>query len=203
MSIKLVGWTAALALAVGASSSSAQVPAIDFTLFPRAGLYQSLGNLAEVNGDEIKLESGPAFGASAELALMFVPVSFRVGFDYVLPTGSTTNEVSSTDEDNTILMVTGDIVLRLAPGVSPIQAYLMAGGGTKRYEFKNMPNVFESSQSSFTGHLGAGLSLKLGPLGIGAEVSDYISSFKPEFSTGDSKLQNDVFLMAGLRIAIF
>jgi hypothetical protein len=76
-----------------------------------------------------------------------------------------------------------------------LQPYLLAGAGVKRYSGEG------DDQSKFTGHVGAGADLKLGPIGLLAEINDYISSFEDE-TTGDSKLQNDVFISLGFRIGL-
>jgi hypothetical protein len=71
----------------------------------------------------------------------------------------------------------------------------LAGAGVKRYSGAG------DDQSKFTGHLGAGVDLKVGPIALLAEINDYISSFQYE-TAGDSKLQNDVFISLGFRIGL-
>ena len=190
-------WTLLLAvLLLAPSSAAAQVPGIDLVLSPRAGLYTPLGDLQEGSGTTTKLKSGLALGASLELDLPIL-IGIRATLDAALDRDVETGGQSNLQAD--VVNIVGDIVLRPLPRLVVLQPYLLAGAGVKKYTFRD---EFDNSTSTsdFTGHIGAGLDLKVGPLGIIGEVGDYISSY--EAGAGNSKLQHDVFLMAGFRIGM-
>lgn len=181
-------------LTLVATPAAAQVPGLNVVVAPRIGVYAPLGSLMETGTSEIKIKGGLGLGLSVELDLPLSPVNVRANFDGALGRDVEEDGVKIGDVD--IVNLTGDLVLRPFPRVVA-QPYLLAGAGIKRYS--SGFGAGDDSSSDFTGHVGAGIDAKLGPLGLLVEVSDYISSFKPN---GDSKLQNDVFIMAGLRIGL-
>ncbi|MGH7471163.1 MAG: hypothetical protein ACRENP_24710 [Longimicrobiales bacterium] len=184
--------------------ASGQIPGIELTLFPRVGVYKPVGALAEFAASTAELRGATALGMSVELQLPLLPINLRGNLEYVPGADAAIND-RDLDVDNALLLLSGDLVFRLLPAVSPIQPYLLAGAGVKKYNFDN---AFATALFSFPddrdwmAHLGAGLGLKLGPLSIAAEVSDYISWF--EMLGGDGgKLQNDLFATVGLKIGLF
>lgn len=185
-----------------AAPAAAQVPGINLSLFPRVGVYQPLGDLGDLSAQQsassVKLAGGPAIGLSAELSLPILPFGVRANLDYALGMGAKIDGGEADDAEHTVLALTVDAVLRLAPGISPIQPYLLGGIGTRKYDFDESG---PEDQSNAAFHLGAGLGFKLGPLSLVAEVSDYLSQF--QFAGADKKLQNDVFIMAGFKIGMF
>ena len=100
-----------------------------------------------------------------------------------------------------MVAITGDLVFRPLPRIVVVQPYLLAGAGIKRYSFGDDVGTFAADRNHFTGHIGAGADLKVGPIAVLAEISDYISSFK-NAATDENKLQNDVFVMVGFRIGM-
>jgi len=184
-----------MALTLVAAPAAAQIPGVNVVVAPRIGVYSPLGNLIETSTSEFKIKSGLGLGLSIELDLPLSPINVRANFDAALGRDVEEDGVKVGDVD--IVNLTGDLVFRPLPRVVA-QPYLLAGAGIKRYS-SGFGGGDDNSSSDFTGHVGAGIDAKLGPLGLMVEVSDYISSFK---STGDSKLQNDVFVMAGLRIGL-
>lgn len=183
-----------MALTLVASPAAAQIPGINVVVTPRIGVYSPLGNLIETSTSEFKIKSGLGLGLSVEVDLPLSPVNVRANLDAAL--GRDIEEDGSKVGDVDIVNLTADLVFRPLPRVVA-QPYLLAGAGIKRYS--SGFGSGDNSSSDFTGHLGAGVDARLGPLALLVEVSDYISSFK---SNGDSKLQNDVFIMAGVRIGL-
>lgn len=177
-----------------ATPAAAQIPGVNVVIAPRIGVYSPLGDLMETSTSELKIKSGLGLGVSVELDLPLSPINVRANLDAALGRGIEEDGVKIGDVD--VINLTGDLVLRPIPRVVA-QPYLLAGAGIKRYS--SGFGAGGNSTSDFTGHVGVGIDAKLGPLGLLAEVSDYISSFKPN---GDSKLQNDVFIMAGIRIGL-
>jgi hypothetical protein len=180
-----------------ATPAFAQLPGINVHLGARAGVFTPLGALAEIGTVESKLKSGLAIGASLELDIPLSPINVRANLDAAMGAKIQNNGVDTNGEVD-IVAITGDLVFRPIPRVF-LQPYLLAGAGIKRYSFENVNGA--EDDSDFTGHIGAGADLKVGPLSVFGEVSDYISSFKFN-ENADGKLQNDVFVMVGFRIGM-
>jgi len=192
----MVGAVLALALA---TDVSAQIPGVNLNLFPRVGVFQPRSNLTE-EGVEAKLRGGLAIGLSAEFTLPLLP-DIRANLEYVPKVGTTQNDVDD-DTENSLLALTADLVMSLAPPLSPIKPYLLVGGGVKRYEFDSSIGT-STKESDPTLHVGAGVGLKLGPLLLVGEASDYISRFEFDNTDSGKKLQNDIFFMVGFKIGMF
>ena len=179
----------------------AQVPGINVHVAARVGLFSPLSELAETTGGDLQLGSGVGFGASIELDIPFSPVNIRANVDASM--GNTLeledDELEGAEID--VVNFTGDLVWRPMPRIVVVQPYLLLGAGVKKYSFNTEGGTFGSDRNDFTWHLGAGADMKVGPIALVAEISDYISSFKNE-GTEESKLQNDVFLMVGFRIGM-
>ena len=192
-----LGWIAVAAVIITAAPAQAQLPGINVHLGARAGVFTPMGALTESAGSEGKLKSGLGIGASLELDIPLSPINVRANLDAAMGAKLQVNG-QDTGTEMDVVAITGDLVFRPIPRVF-VQPYLLAGAGIKRYSIEGGSEA--ESESDFTGHLGAGADLRVGPLSVFGEVSDYISSFKSEL-TGDSKLQNDVFVMVGFRIGM-
>ena len=182
--------------------ASAQIPGINLNLGARAGMFSPASTLAETTFGDLKLKSGLGVGASLELDLPLSPINVRANLDAALGAKVMLDDVEG-DEEVDVIAITGDLVFRPLPRIVVFQPYLLAGAGIKKYSFESDPAFPDDDldESDFTGHVGLGGDLKLGPIAVLAELSDYISSFKNE-GTGDSKLQNDLFIMIGFRIGM-
>jgi hypothetical protein len=185
-----------LGLAALATPAAAQVPGINLHLGARVGAFTPTAALVEDAAGEVKLKPGLGVGASIELDIPLSLFNVRASVDAAL-NAKVEEAGEETGEEVDVVNIVGDIVFRPLPRLVVVQPYLMAGAGVKRYSGAGE----DGDISDFTGHVGAGVDFKLGPLGILLEASDYISSFKDE-ETGDGKLQNDIFLMAGFRIGM-
>jgi hypothetical protein len=182
------------------TAADAQIPGINLNLGARAGMFSPMSALAETGAGEWKLKSGLGIGASLELDLPLSPINVRANVEAALGAKLQLDDQENGGEVD-VVAITGDLVFRPLPRIVVFQPYLLAGGGIKRYSFEDSPLIFGEGGSDFTGHVGIGGDLKIGPLAVLAELSDYISSFKNE-GVGDSKLQNDVFVMVGFRIGM-
>ena len=186
-----------LAALLIATPAFAQVPGINLHLGARAGLFTPMSALSEVGSVETKLKSGLGIGASIELDIPLSPINVRANLDAAMG-AKVQNNGTETGGEVDVMAITGDIVFRPIPRVF-LQPYLLLGGGIKKYSFDGVTGAEDGSD--LTGHVGLGADLKVGPLSVFGEVSDYISSFK--FNEGaEGKLQNDVFIMAGFRIGM-
>ncbi|MBI4545476.1 MAG: hypothetical protein HY703_09795 [Gemmatimonadetes bacterium] len=208
----------ALALAAGAPAARAQVPGVNLQVVPKIGAYLPVSDLAELRDTvSAEMEAGLAIGLALELNLPLSPINIRGNLEYATDSKVSAEGVRQGDEaETTLLALVGDIVYRPLPRIIVVQPYVLAGAGVKRYDFdeedlrqagEDLRNAFPEDATDFTLHLGAGLDVKLGPIALLVEVSDYISWFKRESSgagSGDgSEIQNDVFGMVGFRVGLF
>ena len=196
-------------LALGAVPASAQV-----SVLPRVGFYSPASDLAAAQdalGEVVDDRGGSlALGLALEMGVPLSSLGVRVGFDYVTGSEFTYEDEAAVEAtaEQTMLVVTGDVVLRPIPRLLVVQPYLLAGAGLKRYDFSfdedagtDIDAAFPESETDFTVHAGLGFDLGLGPIAVIAELSDYISWY----DTGDdeTQMQNDLFLMAGVRLGLF
>ncbi len=199
-----------LTLAAGAApllAAHAPAAAQTLELRPRIGAFVPASDLGSVNGDLRKLDGSLALGLSAEFKLPVLP-RLRVGFDYATDTKvSFSDGVGSAGSGGvTLLASTVDLVLRPAP-ILFFSPYALVGAGLKRYNIDkqtltsfDLQQIFDRNQSDFAAHLGLGADFRVGPLALTAELSDYISSFRADSGT---RLQHDLFGMAGLSVIVF
>lgn len=201
-----------LALCAVAADAGAQVPGISVQLVPKIGAYLPVSDLAEAqSGAQTiakELEASLAIGLGVELDLPMLPVNLRGNLEYATGSEVSSEGVGAEANETTLLVVVGDVVFRPLPRIVVVQPYLLAGAGLKRYDFdiqEGTATAFDD-ESDFTFHLGVGVDIKLGPIALLAEVSDYISKFEPANGTtgeSESKTQNDLFGMVGFKVGLF
>jgi hypothetical protein len=195
-------------------ASAADAEAQRLQLVPRAGIFVSGGNLAEVSGTlgdvEADMKGTLGVGLGLEVGVPLSPIGFRAGFDYATNSKLSLKGISAGEDEAgaKLLAVTGDVVLRPLPRLIVVQPYLVGGAGVKRYDFElseleaDAQGLFPEDQTDFTLHGGAGVDISLGPLALRAEVSDYVSWFELD-EGGERKMQNDIFATLGLRLQLF
>lgn len=193
---------AGLALAVAATAAPAEAQAPNLQLVPKIGMSMPLGTLA----DNTEIDMGLAFGLAAELVLPRLPFSVRANLDFAREADVTQRTAAAPVLGQaTILVVTGDIVLRPLPPTAVAQPYFLGGAGIKRHDIAIGPVADTPLRTGITTratlHVGGGFDVRLGPLSGVLEISDYISTF-PD-ADGGSRLQNTIFGMIGFRVAMF
>lgn len=183
-------------------AATAQVPGVDLKLLPKIGGFAPINSLQELDGGLTRsLEPSLALGLGLELDVPGLP-GFRANLDYASSTKLEEEGGVAASPDVRVIALVGDVVLRRGIGV--LSPYLLLGAGLKWYDFPDEASLRDGSD--FTGHIGAGLELDLEFLGLFVEVSDYISSFTPEdpaTDTADSRFQNDIFAMVGVKVGLF
>jgi hypothetical protein len=197
---------AAAVLLAAAAPAVAQVPGVDLKLNPRIGVYNAVSDLGEMNGRTASLDNSLAVGLGAELQFAALPFGIRANLDYATGTelGGSNQEVTPT-QDATLLAVAADLVFRPLPDALPLQPYVFVGGGLKQYDFESS-GVMDAGEfrdeSDPTLHLGLGLDLGFGPLGLNAELGDYISWWETYTNTDETEIQHDIFLTVGFAIGL-
>ena len=175
----------------------------------QAGYYvptEDLGPLADAGFGEAvefgKRERSLAYSLGIELAVSG-PLSGRATLAYGTSGDLAVEEAGCPECEarNNLLNATAALVFRPLPGGVPIQPYLLGGGGVKHYDLESLDVLQRAplrDQTRKTLLLGAGIEVRLGPLRIVTELSDYIS---PIFGNDDAETtQNDLFLTAGLML---
>jgi hypothetical protein len=191
--------TASLA-ALGAGSVAAQVPGVGVRLVPKVGMYRPLGDLTELAGGA-KTKDHLSVGIGAELKLPIVPINVRANVEY-LPHTDVMSDADVRVGSVSMTNLVADLMFRPLPGIIPVSPYLFAGGGVKKYDFRDFSTAILNSSDNSTEpalHVGAGVEFKLGVTGLVVEVGDYISRFE---RAGKSKLQNDGFASLGVRVGL-
>lgn len=202
--MQVAGSVALVGLAVPAGAQLSLVPKVGFYA-PAADLQAARDAAGEVVDDR---GGSLALGLAAEMGV------FRVGFDYVTASEFTWADTAGVEQEatgeQTMLALTGDVILRPIPKLLILQPYLLAGAGVKRYGFSfsdaadetEIEEAFPESATDFTVHAGVGVDVGIGPIALVAELSDYVSWYEAEGGDG-SEMQNDLFIMAGVRVGLF
>lgn len=195
--VSMVALQAVLAGAVAAQESGARVYVI-----PKVGVYTSVSTLAEFDGRSFDLDSSPGLGLAVEVSFPGTRFGVRGNVEYATGTEVLSHGRSLSENNNTVLVATADLLYRIR-GDAQVRPYVFGGLGVKHYEFE-VPSVggFDGGVTDFTVRPGLGVEINVGFGAVIAEVSDYISWFKPE-DRGSSKMQNDIFGMVGIRIGLF
>lgn len=178
-------------------------------IVPQVGVFLPLNELGSTQaaGGRVDLgrrESALALGLAAELEVPG-PLALRGGLLYgtsaELPVaGSGCPECRASSS----LLVLGGTALLRPPSLTLARPYLLGGIGLKRYglddddlQASGLSPVMEDRTRTAV-QVGVGLELRLGLMRATVEVSDFVSRFRP--AEGEDGLQNDVFLMVGLRL---
>lgn len=188
---------AAAMLVFGASGGLAQ----GISVTPMLGAYTQASSFQELRSSadaiRVKRESKLALGAAVGLGPL------RGSIAYV--TGATLNGKGVTDGDNIgegkMLTAAADAVVRPIPRIAGLQPYLLGGIGLKQadYSFTDSRfSGFDKKKSDAAFHVGVGADWMFGPLGVMAEVSDFISG-----GDGDASTQHDAYGLVGLRVKLF
>lgn len=148
-----------------------------------------------VTGGEIDVSESAAFGGGVGIGL---PGGLVVEGQALFAPSTSLEDVSGTElTEGDILTVSGHALYKFPlPVVKP---FFGGGIGFRNLSLDDATALGTDSESDFTGVLLAGAYVTAVPgLNIRAEVRDYISNFENPLATDDSKLQNDIALLAGL-----
>lgn len=185
---------AAAALLALPATSQAQIT-------PQIGVYlpgDDFESLRE-GAEEVRIEKEGtlALGLNVEFG------SLRGSVAYASAAKLTQDGVSGRDQvgDGKVLAAALDYVFRPLPRLIVVQPYLLVGGGLRRadysYDDDGLENAFPKDDSDFAAHIGLGADLKLGSLGISAEVTSFVSK-----DEGGSFGRHDAFGFIGLKLGM-
>ena len=175
----------------------------------QAGYYvptQDLGLLTDAGfGQAVEFgerERSFAYSLGLELAVSG-PISGRATLAYATSADLAVQAgmCPECEARNNLLNATAALVFRPLPSGVPVPPYLLGGGGVKHYDLESLDALHRSplhDQTRRTMLLGAGIEVRMGPLRIVTELSDYIS---PIFADNDVETtQHDLFWTAGLML---
>src|SRR5699024_10424372 len=98
--------------------------------------------------------------------------------------------------DSKLLAVAADLVLRPIPRIVVLQPYLLVGAGFRNanydYNEQGLSDTFNKNDRDFALHAGVGADLMIGPIGVAAELTDFISK-----NSEDKFKQHDGFGFVG------
>jgi len=136
-----------------------------------------------------------ALGLNVDLGLL------RGSIAYASAAKLNQSGVSGEVGEGKLLAAAADLVIRPLPRLIVIQPYLLGGIGLRRldysYDTDALSNAFPKDESKMALHAGVGVDLSLGPVGVSAEVTDFISK-----NSEDKWKQHDAFGFAGLKLKI-
>lgn len=91
-----------------------------------------------------------------------------------------------------------DLVVRPLPRIL-VQPYLLAGAGEKFIKYDQNASLINGANTArqFALHGGVGADVMLGPIGVAAELTDFLSK-----DAANKWNQHDAFLMVGLKLGM-
>lgn len=121
---------------------------------------------------------------------------FRISSAYA--TGTTIQDASRQDiGKGSVLGLAGDLVIRPLPRLL-VQPYLLGGAGKTFYKYDQSTTFTDAStRSQFAWHGGVGADLKLGGMGVVAELTDFLSK-----DAADKWNTHDAFFMVGVKLGM-
>lgn len=184
-----------LAIAVLPRASQAQ----GITITPQIGVYVPGNNIDALRSGAdtvlVNREGDLALGFNIDLGIIRGSLAYASGAK--LNESGTSGDVGK----GKLLAVAGDLVIRPLPRLIVLQPYLLLGGGLRRtnYSFDTdaLNNAFPKDESKFAFHGGVGADVMLGPVGISAEITDFLSQ-----NTDKKWKQHDGFGFVGLRLKL-
>jgi hypothetical protein len=203
--MRLVLTTALLASAlhlVPATHAEAQVRFI-----PQVGLYApvtdlnpGLGGAQEIGKKESTLALGLALDTRSS-SVLGVRLGGMYGSSSDVPIRGVGCDLC--EARNSVLALTGAVVIRPLPGLPLLRPYGLIGAGAKWYSFEAPEGEDELQELLDTDprlafQLGAGVELNLGIFSLNLELSDYVSSFEVEGLGGAAQRQHDMVFSVGL-----
>ncbi len=180
------------AMLVAAIAASPSLAHAQFSIV--AGGYVPASNVHQVtSGAQTIAEQRQgtlSLGANYEFGM------FRVSSAYA--TGTTIQNANRQDiGKGNVLGLAGDLVIRPLPRLL-VQPYVLAGAGKTFYKYdQNTTFTDNTTQSRFAFHGGLGADVKLGGVGVMAELTDFLSK-----DAADKWNVHDAFFMVGLKLGM-
>ena len=186
---------AIVALAAAAVPSASQAQGI--TVTPQLGFFVPGNDVDELRSGAdsvfIKKEGDLALGLNVNFGFLRGTIAYATSAT-LKPT-----RVSGEIGEAKVLTVAADAVLRPLPRVL-VQPYFLLGGGLRREDYSYDDDGFDAfpdADSDFALHAGIGADLNLGPVGISAEFTDFLSQ-----DASDDWKRHDAFGFVGVKLRL-
>jgi hypothetical protein len=186
-------------LVLGAVALPAETQAQGITFTPQIGVYIPGDDFESVRSgaDSVRVNKEGALALGLNVDIGFLRGSIAYASAATLNGSGSQGEVG----EGKLLAAAADLVLRPIPRLLILQPYLIAGAGMRRadydYDSDGVGNAFPENESDFALHAGIGADVKLGPIGISAEITDFISK-----NEDDKWKRHDAFAFVGLKLGL-
>ena len=195
--LALFGIVALGAVAAVPQASHAQ----GITITPQIGVYVPGDDFESLRAgaDSVRVnsEGSLALGLNVELGFLRGTVAYASAATLSRSGVSGETEVG----EGKLLAAALDFVWRPLPRLIVVQPYLIAGGGLRRadysYDTDGLSDAFPENASDFAVHAGIGADVVLGPLGVSAEITDFISK-----NDEDKWKRHDGFGFVGVKLRL-
>jgi len=178
-----------VALAAAAPIASAQsITAMIGGYVPRSSVSQVTSGAQSVAESR---QGTLSLGANIDLGLV------RGTFAYA--SGTTIQNANRQDiGKGNLFGAAADLVIRPLPRIL-VQPYLLAGAGEKFIKYDQNASLINGTNTTrqFALHGGLGADVNLGPIGVAAELTDFVSK-----DAANKWNQHDAFLMVGLKLGM-
>jgi hypothetical protein len=170
------------------------------SITPQVGVYVPGDDFESLRAgaDSVRVNNEGAFALGLNVELGFL----RGTLAYA--SGATLNRTGVTGNtevgEGKLLAAALDFVLRPLPRLIVVQPYLIAGGGLRRADYSydtDGLDAFPENDSDFAVHAGIGADVVLGPVGVSAEITDFISK-----NNEDEWKRHDGFGFLGVKLRL-
>jgi hypothetical protein len=164
------------------------------SLTPMLGGYVPASNLNQVSTSAQTVAKTRDGTLSLGLNLDLGPLRGSVAY----ASGTTIKDANRQDiGKGNVLATAADLVIRPIPRIL-VQPYLLVGAGEKFYRYDQSASLITGGDAhNFAWHGGVGADVMLGPIGVAAELTDFLSK-----GADDKWNVHDAFLMVGLKLAL-
>jgi hypothetical protein len=182
-----------------ASAHTARAQGLAIT--PTVGAYVPASDFYELRDEadvlRVEREATLALGLNVELGWVRGSVAYASGARL------TEDGVEGSEQigEGSLLLAAADVVLRPIPRLAFVQPYLLGGVGLKNSSYDleqdGVGAAFPDGDTDTALHIGVGMDLMLGGIGLVAEVTDFISQ-----DADDDWSAHDAFAMLGVKLRL-
>jgi hypothetical protein len=168
---------------------------------PQIGVYVPGDDFESLRAgaDSVRVNNEGSLALGLNVELGFLRGSVAYASAATLSRSGVTGETEV--GEGKLLAAALDFVWRPLPRLIVVQPYLLAGGGLRRadysYETDGLTDAFPENASDFAIHAGIGADVVLGPLGVSAEITDFISK-----NDEDEWKRHDGFGFVGVKLRL-
>ena len=170
------------------------------TITPQIGVYVPGDDFESLRAgaDSVRVNNEGSLALGLNVELGFLRGTLAYASAATLSRRGVTGETEV--GEGKLLAAAVDFVWRPLPRLIVVQPYLLVGGGLRRADYSydtDGLDAFPENASDFAVHAGIGADFVLGPVGVSAEITDFISK-----NEEDDWSRHDGFGFVGVKLRL-